>query len=183
MIYVGCAEDSTYDQLLEEVLVGPIPIGINKFVLQTKGPDPLKIKNEDLIGVTVILLTCSYCDQEFVRIGYYVSNEYSEPFEPESPPNPVEISKLFRNILANEPRVTRFAIVWNGVPIENNNDDNGIYISNEEETPEDMDAVNEDAMDDDEDDEDDEDEEDIDVNAEVDLGDEDEEDDEGIDEE
>lgn len=33
MIYVGSAEDTRYDQVLEEVDVGPIPIGVNKFVL------------------------------------------------------------------------------------------------------------------------------------------------------
>ena len=53
-------------------------------------------------------------DHEFVRIGYYVNNEYSEPHDPEHPPVPIEISKLYRNILADQPRVTRFAIDWTG---------------------------------------------------------------------
>jgi hypothetical protein len=29
-----------------------------------------------MLGVTVILLTCSYDGREFVRVGYYVNNEY-----------------------------------------------------------------------------------------------------------
>jgi histone chaperone ASF1 len=37
-----------------------------------------KIPEEDIIGVTVLLLTCSYQGQEFIRVGYYVSNEYVE---------------------------------------------------------------------------------------------------------
>jgi histone chaperone ASF1 len=53
-------------------------------------------------------------EQEFVRIGYYVNNEYSEPYDPDSPPNPVDINLLYRNILADQPRVTRFAIDWTG---------------------------------------------------------------------
>ena len=32
--YVGCAESEEHDQVLEEVLVGPVPMGVNKFVLQ-----------------------------------------------------------------------------------------------------------------------------------------------------
>ena len=32
--YVGSAEDETKDQVLEEVLVGPVPMGVNRFVLQ-----------------------------------------------------------------------------------------------------------------------------------------------------
>jgi len=34
----------------------------------------------------VVLLTCSYRDNEFVRIGYYVNNEYTDPELNENPP-------------------------------------------------------------------------------------------------
>ncbi|KAJ6926526.1 ASF1-like anti-silencing family protein [Populus alba x Populus x berolinensis] len=34
LIYVGSAEDETYDQLLESVLVGPVNVGNYRFVLQ-----------------------------------------------------------------------------------------------------------------------------------------------------
>jgi len=34
VLYVGSAEDVEHDQVLEEVMVGPVPVGINKFVLQ-----------------------------------------------------------------------------------------------------------------------------------------------------
>lgn len=95
-------------------MVGPVSIGINRFVLQANAPNPASISNQDLIGVTVILITCSFMDNKFVQIGYYVNNEYSEPYEPENFPNPVDISKLYRNILADQPRVTRFAIDWSG---------------------------------------------------------------------
>ena len=37
--YVGSAEDSSLDQVLDEVAVGPIPVGVNKFVLQADAPD------------------------------------------------------------------------------------------------------------------------------------------------
>ena len=114
MIYVGCAEDNNFDQELENVMVGPVPVGINKFVLQAPAPSIDNIPNEDLIGVTVILVTCSFMEKEFVRIGYYVNNEYSEPYEEGNLPNPIEINKLYRNILADQPRVTRFAIDWTG---------------------------------------------------------------------
>ena len=39
-----------------------------------------------MLGVTVVLLTCSYRDNEFVRIGYYVNNEYNDPELSENPP-------------------------------------------------------------------------------------------------
>jgi len=79
---------------------------------QADAPDPSRIPEEDIIGVTVILITCSYRDAEFVRVGYYVNNEYMEEYDPDNPPRPVDINKLQRNILADKPRVTRFPIEW-----------------------------------------------------------------------
>lgn len=34
IVYVGCAESEDYDQILDSVLVGPIPAGRHKFVFQ-----------------------------------------------------------------------------------------------------------------------------------------------------
>ncbi|KAL3142073.1 hypothetical protein ABBQ32_004701 [Trebouxia sp. C0010 RCD-2024] len=91
-----------------------------------------------------MLLTCSYNQQEFMRVGYYVSTDYFEEEyrEMESPPNPPLIHKyvarpcmcfhqhyskqcmirfhccdcrLVRNILADKPRVTRFPIDFDAV--------------------------------------------------------------------
>lgn len=77
VIYVGSANSESHDQVLDSILVGPIPVGVNKFVFQVDPPDPSRIPREDVLGVTVALITCSYKDQEFVRIGYYVSNSLS----------------------------------------------------------------------------------------------------------
>jgi histone chaperone ASF1 len=112
--YVGSAEDSTRDQVLEEVMVGPVSVGINRFVLQAASPNPDEIPKDDLLGVTVILVTCHYLEQEFIRIGYYVNNEPAEPYDPENPPEVVDINTVTRNILADQPRVTRIPINWNG---------------------------------------------------------------------
>lgn len=138
---MGSAEDESRDQILEEVLVGPVPVGTNKFVFQVRllpspcsfdilywfvltvvvlagtivqsdPPNPALIPDEDKVGVTVVLVTCSYRSREFVRVGYYVNNDYADPFLLENPPAQVDITKLQRNILADKPRVTRFPIDW-----------------------------------------------------------------------
>ena len=62
--------------------------------MQAKSPDPAKIPDEDLVGVTVVLLTCSYKDREFVRVGYYVNNEYTEEEMRENPPPKPIIEKV-----------------------------------------------------------------------------------------
>lgn len=66
--------------------------------LQAKSPDPSKIPDEDLVGVTVVLLTCSFKDREFVRVGYYVNNEYTEEEMRENPPARPVIEKVQHRI-------------------------------------------------------------------------------------
>jgi len=116
--YVGDADDTQYDQVLEEVAIGPVYVGNHKFTLQAEPPNPINIKNEDLIGVTVVLITGCYQNQEFIRIGYYLTNAYDpeliQEYDQEHPPNPVDISKVYRDIDWTKPRVTRFAIDWTG---------------------------------------------------------------------
>ncbi|KAK6151024.1 hypothetical protein DH2020_015956 [Rehmannia glutinosa] len=112
LIYVGSAEDETYDQLLESVLVGPVNVGNYRFVLQADPPDPSKIREEDIIGVTVLLLTCSYVGQEFIRVGYYVNNDYDDEKLREEPPQKILIDKIQRNILSDKPRVTKFPLIF-----------------------------------------------------------------------
>lgn len=60
MIYVGSAESEEYDQVLDSVFVGPIPEGRHMFVFQADPPNVERIPENDAIGVTVVLLTCSY---------------------------------------------------------------------------------------------------------------------------
>merc|ERR1712129_529465 len=66
------------------------------------GPDPKEIPNRDLLDVTVVLLTCSYRDEEFIRIGYYVHNEYEEQIDLEDASLVVDPEKIKRNILADK---------------------------------------------------------------------------------
>jgi histone chaperone ASF1 len=84
-------------------------------MMQAEPPEPEKIPEEDIIGVTVLLLTCSYLGQEFIRVGYYVSNDYIDENlrEEDDPPAKVQVHQVQRNILADKPRVTKFPIVFN----------------------------------------------------------------------
>ena len=79
IVYVGSAEDQGRDQVLEEVMVGPVPLGTSKFVLEAPPPSFAEIPRGDRLGVTVVSITCAYLDQPFVSVGYYVNNEYFAP--------------------------------------------------------------------------------------------------------
>ncbi|TNY17296.1 histone chaperone [Rhodotorula diobovata] len=128
LTYVGSAESDSFDQELDTCMVGPVPVGVNSFEFEAAAPLPSRIPASDLIGVTVILLTCSYNDAEFVRIGYYVNTEYGDPALKQQhdaalaegadeqglkAPDPTQhIDGLVREVLADKPRVTKFNIQW-----------------------------------------------------------------------
>ncbi|KAK9316398.1 anti-silence-domain-containing protein [Lipomyces starkeyi] len=112
LTYVGSSSSFEHDQLLDSILVGPVPVGINKFLFTADPPSPELIPAAELVSVTVMLLTCSYNGQEFVRVGYYVNNEYDTEELRENPPSKVQIDHVVRNVLAEKPRVTRFNIEW-----------------------------------------------------------------------
>jgi histone chaperone ASF1 len=92
LTYVGSADSEIHDQVLDSVLVGPIPLGRNRFVFEAPAPDPTRIPAGDLLGVTVVLLECLYKDKVFVRVGYYVSNE-----NPDDPPAPLNGGEMDGN--------------------------------------------------------------------------------------
>merc|ERR1711963_685885 len=94
IIYVGSAESEEFDQILDTVYVGPVPEGKHKFIFEADPPIPEKIPSKELVGVTVILITCAYRGQALVQVGYYVSNEYSDPEMQEIPPDKPELEKL-----------------------------------------------------------------------------------------
>lgn len=90
--------------------VGPIPAGINAFDFQAPAPAHHLLpsqEHEEILGVTVIIITASYRDKEFVRVGYYVNTYYEEEEYKETPPTVVDWAKLHRNVLIEKPKVTR----------------------------------------------------------------------------
>jgi hypothetical protein len=108
---------------------------MHKFVLESSPPNVSLLLLEEkhattVLGVTVVLITCTYRQQEFVRIGYYVNNEIpnnnninnNDMQQQQDDDDDHESSLLLdhhvvshgvvRTILADKPRVTRFPIAW-----------------------------------------------------------------------
>lgn len=113
LIYIGKADDPSFDQELGSVLIGPLQVGQMKFEFEADVvPDYKKIPKEDVIGVTAIILTCSYNNQEFFRVGYYVNNIYQDQELNDNPPEDIQIDKITRYILSDKPRITKFNINW-----------------------------------------------------------------------
>jgi len=111
LIYVPTPGSPEHDQELDDCMVGPVPVGINSFEFDSPAPDPKKIPKEDVLGVSAIILTASYNEQEFVRVGYYQNTEYDNEEWKAEPPPQLEFHRLIRE-LAQKPKVTRFMIKW-----------------------------------------------------------------------
>lgn len=86
-------------------------MGVNAFDFEGSAPNPSKIPPEDVLGVAALILTGSYKDQEFVRVGYYQNTEYDNEEMKEALPEPIRFDRLVRDI-NSKPRVTRFQIKW-----------------------------------------------------------------------
>lgn len=65
-------------------------------------------------------------------MGYYVSNEYNDPELQETPPEKPDYDKLTRNILASNPRVTKFKINWDGSNQQQSQPSNSHQNTNDE---------------------------------------------------
>lgn len=75
VIYVGSADDQAFDQVLDEVECDPFQAGTSRIEFNLPPPDIAKIPEDDVLGVTLLLIEGSYDGDLFVRIGYYVNNE------------------------------------------------------------------------------------------------------------
>ncbi|KAI0076892.1 anti-silence-domain-containing protein [Panus rudis PR-1116 ss-1] len=119
LIYVSSPGNEELDQELDDCLVGPVPMGINSFEFEGSAPNPSKIPPEDVLGVAALILTGSYKDQEFVRVGYYQNTEYDNEEMNLNPPETIRFDRLVRDI-NSKPRVTRFQIKWDIEPPNRN---------------------------------------------------------------
>lgn len=84
-------------------------VGELKKTFQADAPDHTKIPVKDLLGATVVLISCSYHGQEFIRVGlsistlalltfmlqvgYFVHNDYESEELRETPPETPDLTQ------------------------------------------------------------------------------------------
>ena len=74
VIYVGSAEDASKDQVLKKVLMPPLQPGLVRFKIVSDCPDFNRIERDELLGITVLMITFLYHNQEFFRCSYFIYN-------------------------------------------------------------------------------------------------------------
>lgn len=109
-----------------------------KFNVDCPPPDFTKIPKDELIcnaffylGVTAIIITISYRNQEFIRVGYYVHNVLNDDLseEEKSKAQPLTlVSHTRRTILTDKPRITKFRINWGDQPMKEETNNNQMKI-------------------------------------------------------
>ncbi|KAH3731410.1 histone chaperone asf1 [Pelomyxa schiedti] len=112
IVYVGSAETQEKDQVLACEPLESVPAGPSHFIFEADPPDPAQIPTNELLGLTVLLITCTYLRQELIRVGYFVYNEYDTQEMRMTPPPTPDVSHIMRNVWADKPRVTHFPMMW-----------------------------------------------------------------------
>jgi histone chaperone ASF1 len=108
-VYIESPENEKKDQDLEIYEIPSNRIGKFKVDFCVKPPtiDPKKCFNS--FGMTLILIQFKIRNLEIIRIGYYMNTEFHGPVEKDSNSN-LFLKTCFteRNVLENEPRLTKF---------------------------------------------------------------------------
>ncbi len=76
--YVGSAMSTKHDQTLDHFSMGPLLAGTMQFDLEVPPPQAALIPQDDLTGITAIMISVSFRKSEFFRAGYYICNQYEE---------------------------------------------------------------------------------------------------------
>ena len=110
--YVGCAENPEHDQILEQIDIEIDKKGPLCFSIETACPNHTKIPGiENLLGLSVLILTAHYMDQEFFRCSYFVSNQYQG--SEADLEHQIDMGLVKRSLLVESPKIMNREIDWN----------------------------------------------------------------------
>ncbi|KPA75426.1 Anti-silencing protein asf 1-likeanti-silencing protein asf 1-like protein [Leptomonas pyrrhocoris] len=111
-VWVGSASSSQYDQVLDDFDVGPLEQGTTEFTLECDAPQMELVPTDDVVGVTILLISFQYRGQEFLRVGYYTQVAYFDAQLNQNPPATPQKELLGRFVAMPQPAVTVTPIEW-----------------------------------------------------------------------
>lgn len=121
-IWVGSANSDRFDQVLDEIEVGPLVQGLSEFEIEISPPDVSRIPQEELLGPTVMYIVLAYKGAPFLRIGYYINVAYFLDHLNQHPPLKVDLASLGRSVLMTKPAITTYDIMWDDMNTEEDDD-------------------------------------------------------------
>ena len=112
IIYVGCAENPNYDQVLQTIEFPVDKKGPYTFDIVTDQIDPNQIPSiDDLLGVSLIFISVLYKSQEFYRCSFLVNNDYNETAYQSQNSN-FDINLVNRRVMVDNPRELFYDVDW-----------------------------------------------------------------------
>lgn len=111
-VWVGSSTSSDYDQVLDNFSVGPLSEGITEFELECDAPNPEDVPRDELLGLTILIISFQFKSQEFLRVAYYTQTAYLDPALHLNPPLEPCKEALGRFVAMPQPAVTATPINW-----------------------------------------------------------------------
>ena len=112
VIYIGSIESSKHDQILISLEKEKMKKGEDKLFLTIDPPKKNLIPSlEDLLGMSALMISCSFKNNEFFRCSYYVRNDYMDNEEIINENN-FDINKVFRCFYTVKPKIIVNDIDW-----------------------------------------------------------------------
>ncbi|CAJ15961.1 anti-silencing protein ASF 1 like protein, putative [Trypanosoma equiperdum] len=117
-VWVGSAASPNHDQVLDSFDVGPLAQGVTEFTMECDPPQVELVPTQEVLGVTILVISFQYREQEFLRVGYYTQVAYFDGRMNNCPPPVPQVELMGRFIAMPRPTVTVTPIAWNGGPSE-----------------------------------------------------------------
>ncbi|KEG09709.1 anti-silencing protein ASF 1 [Trypanosoma grayi] len=117
-VWVGSASSPDHDQVLDTFDVGPLAMGATEFTMECDPPQVELVPPQDVLGVTILVISFQYRGQEFLRVGYYTQVAYFDAYLNQCPPQLPQGDLLGRFVAMPRPTVTVTPIAWDEEPIE-----------------------------------------------------------------
>lgn len=76
--YLGCAADSSKDEMLDWATLSPLQLGRSTIHLELPPPQTDQLNNEDLLDVSAIVFEFLYADQVFQRGSFFIRLQYPD---------------------------------------------------------------------------------------------------------
>jgi hypothetical protein len=97
--WVVDVQDSTKDVELEELEVGPFPIGSHTVELECDAPEADDLNFDTILHPTCIAVTFKYRGNEFLHVGVPVRVHWTDPKHEEEIPEEIALDLLSRELL------------------------------------------------------------------------------------
>ena len=113
VVYVADPNDSSQDQVLDQIFMDSLDYGASSFEWEVPAPDYSRLASPfDVFDTAILMVIILIEGREFFRCSYLMSCEYASEEMRDNPPERVEWAHLHRKISANNPVITVNETVW-----------------------------------------------------------------------